>query len=105
MVAEMRLGLNASPHSETAIEAGAYYMAKLRRQWSAPRPQTDRHKLAAASYNAGLGHLLSAQKACGGPNLYNDIIRCLPRVTGRHSEETITYVQRIWKWWRLMEVE
>lgn len=105
MVAEMRLGLNASPHSETAIEAGAYYMAKLRRQWSAPRPQTDRHKLAAASYNAGLGHLLTAQRLCGNRNLYIDIIRCLPRVTGRHSEETITYVQRIWKWWRLMEID
>lgn len=105
MVAELRLGLDASPHSEIAIDAGAYYMAKLRRQWSAPRPQTDRHKLAAASYNAGLGHLLTAQRLCGGRNLYIDIIRCLPRVTGKHSEETIQYVKRIWHWWRLMEIE
>lgn len=105
MVREMRLGMKASPHSEIAIEAGAYYMAKLRRQWSAPRPQGDRHALAAASYNAGLGHLLKAQKLCGGKNLYADIIRCLPRVTGRHSEETIGYVKAIWKWWRLMEIQ
>lgn len=105
MAAELRLGLDASPHSEIAIEAGAYYMARLRRQWSSPRPQADRHKLAQASYNAGLGHLLTAQKRCAMAVLYDAIIRCLPGVTGRHSEETITYVTRIWRWWRLMEIE
>jgi membrane-bound lytic murein transglycosylase F len=106
MVKEMHLGVRASPHTARfAIPAGAAYMANLRRQWSAPRPQGDRHALAAASYNAGLGHLLNAQKLCGGKNRYLDIIRCLPRVTGKHSEETIQYVKRIWHWWRLMEIE
>lgn len=105
MVVELKLGLNASPHSETAIEAGAYYMARLRRQWSSPRPRADRQMLAQASYNAGLGHLLTAQRRCGMAVLYDAIIRCLPAVTGRHSEETMTYVTRIWRWWRLMEVE
>lgn len=81
-----------------AIEAGAYYMARLHRSWSAPRPAADRHFLAAASYNAGLGHLLKAQRLCDGPNLYIDIIVCLPQVTGKHSTETITYVERIRRW-------
>lgn len=87
---------------ELSIEAAAIYMSRLRRQWSAPRPEWDRHSLALASYNAGLGHLLTAQKRCGGVAAYNGIIRCLPYVTGRHSEETITYVARIWKWFRQM---
>lgn len=105
MVKEMRLDLKASPHTaRLAIPAGAAYMAKLRRQWSSPRPQADRHKLAQASYNAGLGNLLTAQKLCGMRNLYLDIARCLPRVTGRHSEETTDYVRKIWHWWRLMEI-
>lgn len=100
---ELRLPPGLSPHHAWAIEAGAYYMAKLRGQWTAPRPAEDRHQLAQASYNAGLGHLLAAQKRCGGPPGYEDIITCLPQVTGRHSAETITYVRRIAHWRRLIE--
>lgn len=97
------MGDNVSPWvPELSIEAAAIYMSRLRRQWSAPRPEWDRHSLALASYNAGLGHLLTAQKQCGGVAAYDGIIACLPDVTGRHSEETITYVARIWKWFRQM---
>jgi hypothetical protein len=88
-----------SPHLvEPAILAGAAYMAQLRAGWSAPRPEWDRHSLALASYNAGFGHLLAAQRQCGGPNRYAAITTCLPAVTGRHSDETLTYVQRIWRY-------
>jgi soluble lytic murein transglycosylase-like protein len=99
----LRIPPGVSPHHAFAVEAGAWYMARLRRQWSSPRPEEDRHRLAQAAYNAGLGHILAAQRRCGGPNLYSDIIRCLPAITGRHSEETITYVQRIAKWRAMME--
>ena len=100
------LGYGHFPPSSVrpAIEAGAYYMAKLRRGWSAPRPAFDRHWLAAASYNAGFGNILKAQKVCGGPSLYREIISCLPQVTGRHSAETIDYVTKIRRWWRMMEL-
>lgn len=87
-----------------AILAGAYYMAKLRQVWRAPRPAADRHSLALASYNAGAGNLIKSQKLCNGVNAYAGIARCLPKVTGRHSRETITYVQRIWKYWTQMVV-
>ena len=88
-----------SPHLvEPSILAGAAYMARLRSSWSAPRPEWDRHSLALASYNAGFGHLLTAQRRCGGPNRYAAIAACLPDVTGHHSEETLTYVQRIWRY-------
>jgi len=85
-----------------SILAGAYYMSRMRNTWRAPRPEADRHSLAMASYNAGAGHLIKAQKLCGGANAYASIARCLPQVTGRHSRETITYVQRIWKYWTQM---
>lgn len=99
-----KLGLvGISPHAAgPAIDAGAYYMGSLRAQWSAPRPEMDRHSLAMASYNAGLGHLLRAQRLAGGAPDYASIIARLPEVTGRHSRETITYVQRIWGYWRQM---
>lgn len=100
---ELRLPPGLSPHHAWAIEAGAYYMAKLRSQWSAPRPALDRHQLAQASYNAGLGHLLSAQRKCGGPPGYEAIVACLPQITGKHSAETIGYVKAIAKWRRLIE--
>jgi len=92
-----------SPHmAEPAIEAGAYYMAQLRKSWSAPRPEADRHSLALASYNAGLGNLLKAQKKAGGAPDYAHIIQRLPEITGRYAQETTTYVTRIWGYWTQM---
>lgn len=91
--------------ADLAIAAGAYYMAKLRREWRAPRPALDRQRLAQASYNAGLGNILAAQRLCGGPNLYDEIATCLPSVTGRHSAETLAYVRMIAKWRGQMAAE
>lgn len=82
-------------HPEYNIQAAAYYMGSQYRMWKSPRPMQDRHNLATASYNAGAGHLISAQKLCGNPSLYREIIPCLPRVTGIHSKETIGYVINI----------
>lgn len=92
------LGLPASAdvfNPELNIIAASYYMHKMQATWRAPRPIPDRKKLANASYNAGAGHLIKAQKRCGGVNLYDGIIACLPLITGHHSKETITYVKRI----------
>ncbi|WP_085592176.1 transglycosylase SLT domain-containing protein [Thalassospira sp. MCCC 1A01428] len=86
-----------------SIEAAGFYMGKLRAEWSSPRPEWDRHSLALASYNAGLGHLLTAQHKCNGAVLYSRIIPCLPAVTGRHSAETINYVTSIWGWFDKMK--
>ena len=91
---------NISPHmAGPAIKAGAYYMAKLRKGWSSPRPETDRHSLALASYNAGFGNLLKAQRLAGGVPDYFRISKRLPDVTGDYSRETLTYVTRIWGYW------
>lgn len=88
---------------EASIRAAGWYMGRLHGQWRAERPSMDRFMLSAASYNAGLGHLVAAQRLCGGENLYRDIIPCLSQVTGNHSKETVTYVQRIvGRWWPAM---
>lgn len=88
--------------AEPAIDAGAFYMARMLRIWFSPRPPMDRYSLALASYNAGAGNLIAAQRECHGVLLYAEIIGCLPAITGRHSRETITYVQRIWGYWQVM---
>ncbi len=98
IAAEIGYG-SASPRAvEPAIQAGAYYMADFRKEWSAPRPSSDRYSLSAASYNAGLANVVEAQQICGGPNRYRRIIKCLPEVTGEHAKETRSYVSRIWRW-------
>jgi hypothetical protein len=100
---ELRLG-QASPHHAIAIDAGAYYMAKLRRAWRADRPADDRQRLAQASYNAGTGNIVEAQRACDGARLWAGIAPCLPQITGAdHARETTTYVARIATWRRMIE--
>jgi soluble lytic murein transglycosylase-like protein len=86
-----------------SISAGAYYMRKLRNQWRVKRPLIDRHNLALASYNAGLGNILKSQKKCNNARFYEDIIKCLPKVTGKHSKETRTYVKRIRRWYQYLQ--
>lgn len=96
MMASMARGTASRTDADESIERGCYYMARLRRSWSSPRPEVDRHDLAMASYNAGIGHILNAQRACGGPLLYAPIMACLPQITGPvHSRETLGYAPAI----------
>ena len=85
------------------IRAGALYMKQLRRSWHSPRPERDRHSLALASYNAGLGNLIAAQRKCDMARLWPDIAACLPQITGRHSKETLHYVPVIWDYYHDMK--
>jgi soluble lytic murein transglycosylase-like protein len=87
--------------AEPAIEAGAWYMARLARQWrgwsgSADAGETHRH--AQAGYNAGSGNVRRAWRMCGEPVRWELTAVCLPEVTGRHAAETVTYVGRIARW-------
>lgn len=81
--------------ARTNIDAAAWYMNTRYNFWTSPRPQLDRIQLAQACYNAGCGHVLNAQKKCNNPSGYDEIIECLPLITGDHSKETIDYVQKI----------
>lgn len=98
------LGYSGSPFDpHLAIPGGAFYMSKLRRGWSWNRPEDDKHNLALASYNAGFGNLLKAQKRCSNAILYAQIISCLSDVTGHHSNETIGYVLSIRKYHKILK--
>ena len=100
---ESVVGIFGSPYEpKINIEMASYYMSSLRGEWTTKRPEKDRHSLALASYNAGLGNILEAQKTCGMPVLYRDIIKCLPEVTGKHSKETMNYVPLVYKWYEDM---
>lgn len=89
--------------AQPAIEGGAFYMARLRVAWPSPRPPDERQRLAQASYNAGIGNILKAQRLCGNARLWAAISPCLDRVTGkRNAAETTGYVDRIAKWQALI---
>lgn len=97
---------DASPFDPTfAIPAYAAYMAWLRNEWAhVPRSEDERRKLAQASYNAGLGRLLAAQKwlQANGGN-YNDalsIIAALHHVADEATaNQAADYVTKIAKWY------
>jgi len=101
-----QLGVTGTPHEDVAIEAGAYYMAKLRQTWRRDRTGDERQPLAQASYNAGTGNILKAQALCGNAKAWQAISTCLHLVTGEaNARETKTYVERIAKWRKLMELQ
>lgn len=93
--------LDASPFNPShAIPACAIYMRKMWDTWTSPRPELDRYCLALASYNAGTGNILKAQKLGNGANDYASIITQLHRVTGpSNAHETRTYVEKIFSYW------
>lgn len=91
------------------IKYAAAHVQFLLNFWSSPRPEEDRLKLSTASYNAGQGRLLQAQRLCrerhGTAVLYDDIIICLPDITGdQNSTETINHVLRTWRAWRTLVI-
>lgn len=80
----------------TNLMLGSYYMSKMRKIYKAPRPEKEKHKLACASYNAGAGNIIKAQKIAGNPVNWEPVADVLPQVTGKHAKETQDYVKRIY---------
>ena len=103
----LNLPSSASPFDPRyAIPATAWYLGILRAAWKAPRPEDDRRRLVQASYNAGLGNILKAQKLAGGANDYASIVAHLPAVTGAaNASETTDYVARISHYFTLMAAQ
>lgn len=84
---------------------GVTYMRMMLDFWTTPRPPDEHLELAHAGYNAGAGHILNAQRLAGGALFWETISKCLHRVTGRHSKETIDYVRLIKQWYQQLTEE
>jgi membrane-bound lytic murein transglycosylase F len=97
---DLAWGRDANPHvAKYCIEGGARYMARLRQAWSAQRATIERHYLALASYNGGMGSILAAQSLCHDARLWADIAQCLPAITGpANALQTTDYVRNIIRW-------
>ena len=81
------------------IAAGIYYNRSIWNIFKAKRPFQDRLDFMFGAYNAGKGNILKAQRHTMttelNPNLWASIEKTLPRVTGKHSKETLDYVNKI----------
>jgi membrane-bound lytic murein transglycosylase MltF len=81
------------------IAAAIWYDYDIWRRWSPKRTKQDRINFMMASYNAGLGSIMQAQRLARRKNLdyhtWQAIEDTLPDVTGQRSRETIRYVRRI----------
>ncbi len=81
------------------IAAGIYYNRSIWKIFKAERPFQDRLDFMFGAYNAGKGNILKAQRHTMttelNPNLWASIEKTLPRVTGKHSKETLDYVNKI----------
>jgi membrane-bound lytic murein transglycosylase F len=81
------------------IAAGISYDRRLWRQWEQDSIDFHRREFMFASYNAGRGTIIGAQRAARAAQLderaWPSIERVAPRVHGWRYRETIGYVQKI----------
>ncbi len=81
------------------IAAGIWYNKHQFDYWHKGRSLEERLKFMYGSYNTGRGNLLKAQrKAINNglnPRKWDSMRTALPMVTGRHSTETLNYVEKI----------
>jgi len=79
----------------TNIKFGVYYDLRMWRIWGR-EVGLERLMFMFASYNAGAGNILKAQKLAEPKDQWWAVAKELPRITGiRNSQETIGYVKRI----------
>ena len=91
-----RVGATDAYNKYDSLLVAEAYMKYLHGQWTAKRSAFDRYRLTLASYNAGLGNILKAQKLGDGANDYDTIISFLPQVTGiKNAKQTTDYVKKV----------
>ncbi len=81
------------------ISAGIWYNKSIWKIFTEERPLQDKIDFMFGSYNAGKGNILKAQRIAKqkklNPNLWSSIEETLPKVTGKHSKETLGYIKKI----------
>ena len=84
------------------IMMGIYYDYKLYKYWGRCSDGIHRIFLMFASYNAGLGNIIKANRIAPTDIrcTFVAVECCLRMITGKHSLETISYVTRIRKYYK-----
>jgi soluble lytic murein transglycosylase-like protein len=85
-------------HAESNLEASARYLKKLFDKYQKVGiSEKEAWSFAAGAYNAGMGNIAKAiNKISHEPvKTWNQVADVLPQVTGKYSQETIRYVNRL----------
>ena len=94
-----RIGVRCSLYvPDCGIQVGTAYSGRVMRIFTSPRPMLDLLCHQAAGYNAGPGNVLKAQAVARSEDC-DRMLAALPRVTGRHADETRSYVKRVRAVW------
>jgi soluble lytic murein transglycosylase-like protein len=85
-------------HAESNLDASARYLRKLYTKYQKEGISKDEAwNFAAGAYNAGMGNIAKAiNKISQEPvKTWDQVAKELPKVTGKYSQETIRYVDRL----------
>jgi soluble lytic murein transglycosylase-like protein len=83
-------------HPESNLDASARYLRKLFEKYTKEGISGDEAwSFATGAYNAGMGNIAKAIEKVGRVSQWDQVAAVLPQVTGKHSSETIRYVNRL----------
>ena len=96
---QSRAGLGSIDDPEWNIAAGIMHDRSLWRRWERDSIATDRREFMFASYNAGEGTIMNAQRACVARSLdrraWSSVETVAPEVPRWRYRETLGYVRKI----------
>ena len=96
---QSRAGLGSIDDPEWNIAAGILHDRSLSRRWERDSIATDRREFMFASYNAGEGTIMNAQRACVARSLdrraWSSVETVAPEVPRWRYRETLGYVRKI----------
>lgn len=82
------------------INAGIYYMSKMRDYWR-DFFDPDKHNLALASYNAGVAVILKANSLCGKEKTFDATKKCFPlamsKIRAIHASSYVIKVRNFYR--------
>ncbi len=85
-------------HPESNLDASARYLKKLHDKYRKEGISADEAwSFAAGAYNAGMGNIAKAMNKISHEPVktWDQVAQVLPQVTGKYSQETIRYVERL----------
>ena len=85
-------------HPESNLDASARYLKKLYNKYQKEGiDDKEAWSFAAGAYNAGMGNIAKALDIISNAPVtkWDQVANVLPQITGKHSQETIRYVNRL----------
>ena len=87
-----KFGVYPSSTPEVQIQGGYKYLSRITKLWTGIKDEEERNKFILASYNAGAGHILDAQRLAEkkglNPHIWADNVETMVMNLGKHSYYT-----------------